>query len=66
MTGHERTVAVQLGRNDLLAINNALNEVCNGKNAIPDREFRSLMAVERSQAQATLERISILLPSGGG
>lgn len=58
----EGTFAVELDRNDLLAINNALNEVCNGTNAIPDREFRALMAVERSQAQSTLERISVLLP----
>lgn len=58
----EGTVAVELDRSDLLAINNALNEVCNGPNAIPDREFRALMAVGRSQAQSTLERISGLLP----
>ena len=59
-------VAIELTSDDLLAINNALNEVCNGANAIPDWEFQTLMGVERSEAQATLKRISALIPRVGG
>ena len=59
-------ITIELTRDDLLAINNALNEVCHGANAIPEREFQTLMGVERSEAQATLRKITDRLPRVGG
>ena len=55
-------VAIDLTPDDLLAINNALNEVCNGAHRIPDWEFHTLMGVERSEAQATLQKICAVVP----
>ena len=59
-------ITIELTQDDLLAINNALNEVCHGANAIPDWEFQTLMGVERSEAQATLKKITARLPRVGG
>ena len=56
-------ITIELTPHDLLAINNALNEVCHGPNAIPHREFRTLICVERSEAQATLRKINASFPS---
>lgn len=56
-------VTIELTPDDLLAINNALNEVCHGAKAIPHWEFRTLMCVERSAAQATLRKINASFPS---
>jgi hypothetical protein len=58
-------ITLELTQDDLLAINNALNEVCHGANAIPEWEFQTLMGVERSEAQATLKKISARLPRTG-
>ncbi len=54
-------IAIELTLAELLAINNALNEVCNGANAIPEQEFQTLIGVERSEAQGTLRKINALL-----
>lgn len=50
-------ITVELSADDLLAINNALNEVCSGANAIPEWEFQTLIDVERGEALKTLGRI---------
>lgn len=52
---------IELTADDILAINNALNEVCHGPEAIPDWEFQSRMAVDRESAKVTLSRISAVL-----
>lgn len=48
---------IELTADDILAINNALNEVCHGPDAIPDWEFQTRMGVDRESAKATLSRI---------
>jgi hypothetical protein len=58
-------ITIELTPDDLLAINNALNEVCHGANAIPDWEFQTLIGVQRSEAQVTLRKITALLPRLG-
>jgi len=55
-------ITLKLTQDDLLAIGNALNEVCHGANAIPECEFQTLMGVERSEARATLKKITAHLP----
>ena len=45
-----------LSVDELMILNNALNEVCNGIH-IPDSEFQTRMAVERSEARAVLDRV---------
>lgn len=52
---------IELTADDILAINNALNEVCHGPEAIPDWEFQTRMGVDRESAKVTLSRISAAL-----
>jgi hypothetical protein len=47
---------------ELLAINNALNEVCHGPELIEEPEFHTRMGVERREAEALLNQINRLLP----
>jgi hypothetical protein len=54
-------VNIELTADDMLAINNALNEVCHGPEAIPDWEFQTRMGVDRESAKGTLNRISAAL-----
>jgi len=54
-------VTIELAADDLLAINNALNEVCHGPDAIPDPEFQTRMGVDRGMAEQTLGRIRAAL-----
>ena len=54
-------MTIELTADDMLAINNALNEVCHGPDAIPDWEFQTRMGVDRESAKATLSRISLAL-----
>jgi hypothetical protein len=42
---------------ELMIINNALNEICNGIH-IADSEFQTRIAVERDEARAVLHRIN--------
>jgi len=58
-------IIIELTRDDLLAINNALNEVCHGAYALPDWEFPMLMGVERAEAQATLKKVGAILSRAG-
>lgn len=50
-------VTVALTADDLLAINNALNEVCHGSSALSDWEFQTRMGVNRAEAKAMLDLI---------
>jgi hypothetical protein len=45
---------LQLTDRELVAVSNALNEVCHGPDAIDDREFHARMGVEPSEAKALL------------
>ena len=54
-------VSIELTADDLLAINNALNEVCQGPDAIPEWEFQTRMGVDRAAAKQTLGRIALIL-----
>lgn len=49
---------VELTADDLLAIRNALNEVCHGPDAIADWEFQTRIGVNRETAKLTLGRIT--------
>ncbi|MFI7704378.1 hypothetical protein [Nonomuraea sp. NPDC049480] len=50
-------ITVDLSPDDALAINNALNEVCNGIH-LDDRDFQTRMGVERDHARAVLRAIN--------
>ncbi|MER5619483.1 hypothetical protein ABT061_00410 [Streptosporangium sp. NPDC002544] len=50
-------ITINLGPDDALAINNALNEICNGGH-IDDRHFHTHLGVDREQARAVLRAIS--------
>jgi hypothetical protein len=54
--------AVELTRDELLALNNALNEVCHGPDAIDEVEFFARMGVEFNEAKALLDEVNQLLP----
>lgn len=54
--------AVELTRDELLTVNNALNEVCHGPGAIDDEEFFARMGVELHEAMALLDEVNQLLP----
>lgn len=49
---------IELTADDLLAISNALNEVCHGPDAIADWEFQTRIGVNREAAKLTLGRIT--------
>jgi hypothetical protein len=51
------TSVVEVSRAELLTINNALNEVLNGPDAIPEWEFQTRMGVTRSDARRLLEGV---------
>ena len=53
-----QTASVQLSKEDLVLINNALNEVCN---ALDVPEFQTRMGADLDQAGALLARISEVL-----
>jgi hypothetical protein len=55
----DRTL-VSLTRDELLALNNALNEVCNGIH-IENRDFHARVGVERSVADALLAQVGAAL-----
>ncbi len=61
----DENIAVNLTRADLLLINNALNEVCNGVH-IEDFEFQTRLGVSREEASALLRRISERLREAAG
>ena len=53
----EQRVTIEVTAGDLLAISNALNEVCHGPDSIPDWEFRTRIGVARDAANQTLRQI---------
>lgn len=53
----DQPIELQLTRGDLLLINNALNEVCNGVR-IDDFEFETRLGVSRDEARQLLRRVS--------
>lgn len=59
---NEALVTLELTRDELVAIGNALNEVCHGPDAIEEWEFHARMGVTRAEAKATLAA----LPGGSG
>ena len=52
---------MEFNKNDLLIMNNALNEICNGPDAIEEWEFSTRMGVERGEVLSLLEKISGIL-----
>jgi hypothetical protein len=50
-------VTLRLQRDELLAVNNALNEVLNGPDAIEDSEFHTRMGLEPAEARALLKAV---------
>jgi hypothetical protein len=52
--------AEALGHDDLLLINNALNEIINGSNAIDESEFQARTGVEREHAREVLAEVNEL------
>ncbi len=48
------TTTLQLTNRELVAVSNALNEVCHGPDAIDDCEFQARMGVEPSEVKALL------------
>ncbi|MFE0146143.1 hypothetical protein ACFWY5_03320 [Nonomuraea sp. NPDC059007] len=55
-------ITADLGPDNALAINNALNEICNGVN-LNDWDFQTRMGVDREQARAVLRAISDAISS---
>ena len=55
-----RTARVVIGEDDLVLLNNALNEVCNGVD-IDEAEFATRLGAERTAARALLDELSELL-----
>jgi hypothetical protein len=54
-----RPVSLGLTTDELLILNNALNEVCNGID-IDDFEFSARIGVDREEARGLLHRITAL------
>ena len=52
----DRMITLKLTRDELLLLNNALNEVCNGV-YIDDAEFSTRLGASRNDARRLLERI---------
>ncbi|MGW4474979.1 hypothetical protein [Nonomuraea sp. NPDC004354] len=50
-------ITVSLEPDDVLAISNALNEICNGVH-LDDWDFQTRIGVEREQVQAVLDVIN--------
>lgn len=55
-----RPITVELTRAELVVVNNALNEVCNGVD-FDDTEFQTRLGVTRNEARTVLVRINRLL-----
>lgn len=57
----EKGADLRVTSNELLMLNNALNEICNGVH-IHEDAFQTRLAFERSDLRALLAQISELLP----
>lgn len=51
-------LVVEVSRAELVTINNALNEVLNGPDAIPEWEFQTRMGITTSEARCLLRGVS--------
>lgn len=51
-------VTIELTRDELVAINNALNEICNGPGAIEAWEFPIRIGVAKEEAEQLLAEIA--------
>jgi hypothetical protein len=58
---NQAKVTVELTPDELRIVNNALNEVCNGPDAIEEWEFHARMGAERSEATRLLAEVGGLL-----
>ena len=58
--------AIALSQDDLVLLKNALNEVLNGPEAIPDWEFQTRLGVDCAGAAELLSRIGPHLKSKVG
>ncbi len=54
-------VRVDLSRDELVAVNNALNEVLNGPNALGHHEFHAGVGVTRDEAEQLLDDVGLIL-----
>lgn len=63
MSQHKSTSDNTFNLEELVLLSNALNEILNGPAAIEAWEFQTRTGLERSQAEALLERISNLIAS---
>jgi hypothetical protein len=55
------TIVLQVSREDLEVIHQALNEICNVEQHIPDWEFQTRMGVTRDEARLVLEKTGAAL-----
>jgi hypothetical protein len=65
MVDQQRTperIPLDVSRDELLLLQQALNEVCNGVD-IEDWEFSTRLGSSREEAEALMDRISLLLDS---
>jgi hypothetical protein len=56
----DEIVTVELDQNEVMLLNNALNEVCNGVH-ISDAEFQTRLGGDRAEARRLLARVHELL-----
>jgi hypothetical protein len=54
------TVVIRLDRDEIGALNNALNEILNGPTAITEWEFHARIGVTRDAAESLLDAIHAL------
>ena len=57
---------LRLTRSQIIVLNNAMNEVLHGPEAIEDWEFHTRIGVTRREAEAVLKGIAGALGHGGG
>jgi hypothetical protein len=55
-------VTLELTRDEVRTLGQALNEVCHGLDAIEDWEFRTRMGVQRNEAKALLDELGSVFP----
>ena len=51
---------VELTKNELVIVSNAINEICHGPEAIEDWEFSTRVGASRAEAKALLQRLNEL------
>ncbi len=52
------SVVVELNKEELLILNNALNEICNGSYAIDDVEFATLIGATKEEVMKLLDIVN--------